>query len=128
MVVDEISEILSFDQTNQLAPYIAFNTKKCQGVKNAFEKDFFKLINNSVYGKTMKNVCKYQNIKLIKMNNEWNEKAFLKKVCKPSFKYSRTIRPSLIDAYVKKASVTLNKPIIIRTSVLGFSKFYMYCF
>ncbi|GBB96235.1 hypothetical protein RclHR1_27070003 [Rhizophagus clarus] len=56
MVVDEVTEILSFDQTNWLAPYIAKNTKLRQKAKNAFEKDFFKLMNNSVYGKTMENV------------------------------------------------------------------------
>src|SRR6266496_489565 len=77
MVVDEVSEILSFDQTNWLAPYIAFNTEKCQEAKNAFEKDFFKLMNNSVYSKTMENVRKYQDVKLMKMNNERDEKAFL---------------------------------------------------
>ena len=70
MIIDEVSEILSFDQTNWLAPYIAFNTEKRQGAKNAFEKDFFKLMNNSVYGKTMENVRKYQDVKLMKLNDE----------------------------------------------------------
>ena len=59
MVVDEVTEILSFDQTNWLAPYIDFNTKLYQKAKNNFKKDFFKLMNNSVYGKTMENVRKY---------------------------------------------------------------------
>ncbi|CAJ0838648.1 13079_t:CDS:2 [Entrophospora sp. SA101] len=58
MVVDEVTEILSFDQTNWLAPYIEFNTKLRQKAENDFEKDFFKLMNNSVYGKTMENVRK----------------------------------------------------------------------
>ncbi|GBB99512.1 hypothetical protein RclHR1_35430001, partial [Rhizophagus clarus] len=110
MVVDEISEILSFDQTNWLAPYIAFNTEKRQGAKNAFEKDFFKLMNNSVYGKTMENVRKYQDVKLMKCNNERDEKAFLNKINKPNFKYGRQLGPTLIGAHMGKASVTLNKP------------------
>src|SRR5277367_1297030 len=94
MIVDEISEILSFDQTNWLAPYIAFNTKKCQKAKkagNTFLSDFFKLKNNAAYGKTMENVRKYQDIKLMRMNNERDEKAFLNKVRKPSFKYGRQL-------------------------------------
>ncbi|KAF0562509.1 protein nynrin [Gigaspora margarita] len=88
IIIDEVIEILSFDQTNCLAPYIAFNTKKCQGAKNAFEKDFFKLMNSSVYSKTMENV----------------------------------------RAHMGKASMTLNKPIIVRASVLGLSKLLMYRF
>ena len=95
MVVDEVSEILSFDQTNWLAPYIAFNTEKRQRAKNAFEKDFFKLMNNSVYGKTMENVRKYQDVKLMKCNNERDEKAFLNKVRKPNFKYGRPLGPTV---------------------------------
>jgi hypothetical protein len=128
MVVDEVSEILSFDQTNWLAPYIAFNTEKRQGAKNAFEKDFFKLMNNTVYGKTMENVRKYQDVKLMKCNNERDEKAFLNKVRKPSFKYARQLGDTLVGAHMGKASVTLNKPIIVGASVLGLSKLHMYRF
>src|SRR5436305_5088293 len=113
MVVDEVSEILSFDQNNWLAPYIAFNTEKRQGAKNAFEKDFFKLMNNSVYGKTMKNVQKYQDVKLRKMNNEQDEKAFLNKINKPTFKYGKPLGDTLVGAHMGKASVILNKPIIV---------------
>ena len=128
MVVNEVTEILSFDQTNWLAPYIAFNTEKRQGAKNAFKKDFFKLMNNSVYGKTMENVRKYQDVKLMKMNNERDEKAFLNKVCKPSFKYGRPLEDTLVGAHMGKASVTLNKSIIVGASVLGLSKLHMYRF
>ncbi|GBC38338.1 uncharacterized protein LOC107456431 [Rhizophagus irregularis DAOM 181602=DAOM 197198] len=128
MVVDEVTEILSFDQTNWLAPYIAFNTEKRQGARNAFEKDFFKLMNNSVYGKTMENVRKYQDVKLMKCNNERDEKAFLNKVNKPNFKYGRQLGDTLIGAHMGKASVTLNKPIIVGASVLGLSKLHMYRF
>ncbi|CAG8576317.1 4065_t:CDS:2 [Ambispora gerdemannii] len=107
MVVDEISEILSFDQTNWLAPYITFNTEKCQKAKktgNIFLSDFFKLKNNTVYSKTIEDVQKYQNVKLRKMNNERDEKAFLKKVRQPSFKYNRQFGDTLVRAHMKKAS------------------------
>ena len=128
MVIDEVTEILSFNQTNWLASYIAFNTEKRQEAKNAFEKDFFKLMNNSVYGKTMENVRKYQDVKLMKMNNERDEKAFLNKINKPSFMYGRPLGDTLVGAHMGKASVTLNKPIIVRASVLGLSKLHMYRF
>src|SRR5437763_6235926 len=116
MVVDEVSEILSFDQTNWLAPYIAFNKEARQGAKNAFEKDFFKLMNNSVYGKTMENVRKYQDVKLMKMNNERDEKAFLNKINKQSLKYGRQLGDTLVGVHMGKVSVTLNKPIIVGAS------------
>ena len=128
MIVDEVTEILSFDQTNWLAPYIAFNTEKRQGAKNAFEKDFFKLMNNSVYGKTMENVRKYQDVKLMAMNNEQDEKKFIKQIRKPSFKYARQLGSTLIGSHMGKATVTLNKPIIVGASVLGLSKLLMYRF
>ena len=85
-------------------------------------------MNNSVYGKTMKNVRKYQNIKLIKINNERDEKVFLNKINKPSFKYGRQLRDMLVEAHMGKASVTFNKPIIVRALVLGLSKLHIYYF
>uniref|UniRef100_U9SPY4 DNA-directed DNA polymerase n=1 Tax=Rhizophagus irregularis (strain DAOM 181602 / DAOM 197198 / MUCL 43194) TaxID=747089 RepID=U9SPY4_RHIID len=115
MVVDEVSEILSFDQTNWLEPYITFNTEKRNKAKkagNTFLSDFFKLMNISVYSKTMENVRKYQDVKIMKKNNERDKKAFLKKVCKPSFKYARQLGNTFIGAHMEKASVTLNKSII----------------
>src|SRR6185437_2273514 len=128
MIVDEVIEILSFDQTNWLAPYIAFNTEKRQGAKNAFEKDFFKLMNNSVYGKTMENVRKYQDVKLMAMNNDQDKKKFIKQICKPSFKYARQLGNTLVGSHMGKATITLNKPIIVGASVLGLSKLLMYHF
>src|SRR5205809_2709809 len=85
-------------------------------------------MNNSVYGKTMENVRKYQDVKLMKCNNERDEKTFLKKVHSPRFKYGRPIGDTLVGAHMEKTSVTLNKPIIVRASVLGLSKLHMYRF
>jgi hypothetical protein len=100
MVVDEVTEILSFNQTNWLAPYIAKNTKLRQKAKNVFEKDFFKLMNNSVYGKTMENVRKYQDVKIMAYNNESDEKKFLKKIKSPNFKYGRPLGDTLVGAHM----------------------------
>ncbi|CAB4445677.1 unnamed protein product [Rhizophagus irregularis] len=102
MVVDEITQVLSFDQDNWLAPYIAKNTNLRQQSKNSFEKDFFKLMNNSVYGKTMENVRKYKDVKLMRMINENDEKKFLKKIRKPSFKYARQLGNTLVGAHMEK--------------------------
>src|SRR4051812_16324643 len=100
MIIDEVTKILSFDQTNWLAPYIDFNTKLRQKAENDFEKDFFKLMNNSVYGKTMKNVRKYQDVKIMSINGDNDEWKFLKKVSKPSFKYARQFSDTLVGAHM----------------------------
>ena len=85
-------------------------------------------MNNASYGKTMENVRKYQDVKLMANISEKDEKAFLRKIRKPSFKYARPLGNTLVGAHMGKASVTLNKPIIVGASVLGLSKLHMYKF
>ena len=56
LVVDKNHEIISFRQSRWLEKYINFFTQQRKKAKNAFEKDFYKLLNNAFYGKTMENV------------------------------------------------------------------------
>src|ERR1044072_6675040 len=62
------------------------------------------------------------------MNNKRDEKAFLDKINKLSFNYNRQLEDMLVGVYIEKASVTLNKPIIVEASVLGLSKLHIYRF
>ena len=89
-----------------LKSYIDFNTKLRTNAKNDFEKDFFKLMNNSVsvFGKTIENIRKHKDIKLVT-----NKKAYLRKVMKPNFKSGIFFCTSLMGFQMGKMKVVMNK-------------------
>ena len=74
--LDKVHPAVEFDESTWLASYIDFSPQLRTRAKNNFEKYIFKLMNNSVFGKTMENIRKHRDIKLV-----MNEKAYLKKIC-----------------------------------------------
>ena len=86
-------------------------------------KTSFKLMNNSVFSKTMENIRKHRNIKLVT-----DKEKFLKKVMKPNFKSSVLFRENLMGCKMGKIKVVMNKPVYLGQAVLDLSKLVMYEF
>ena len=103
--------------------YINFNTEKRKNAANDFEKDFFKLIINSVYGKTMENLQKRINVRLVN-----NEKDFLKYTSRPDHVTHKLFDNNFAAIHEIKPVLMLNKPIYVRFTVLELSKWLMYDF
>ena len=103
--------------------YIDLNTKKRKNAANSFEKNFFELMINSVYGKTMENLRKRINVRL--MNNE---KYFLKYTSKLSHITHKIFDKNYAAIHEIKPVLTLNKTIYVAFTVLELSKWLMYDF
>ena len=91
--------------------------------KNDFEKDFFKLINNAVFGKTMENVRKHKSIKLVTTDKRRNQL-----VSEPIYYTRKWFSENLLATEMKKTKVKMNKPVYLGLSILEISKTLMYEF
>ena len=123
MKLKKVHRVLEFDQSPWLKEYIDFNTSKRTIAKNSFEKDFFKLMNNSVFGKTMENLRKRVDVKLVT-----NEKKLLKWVSRPTYVSSKIFNEDLVAVHKIKETLTLNRPAYVGMCVLDLSKTLMYDF
>ena len=122
MILTAVHKGISFNQSPWMEPYIRKNTELRKCASNSFEEDFFKLMNNSVFGKTIKNIRKRQNIILV----DDRDKA-LKLSSRPNFDRSTTFDPNLIAVHMKK-TVYFNKPIYVGQAILDLSKTLMFDF
>ena len=123
MKLTKIHRGVEFSQCAWLKPYIDFNTDMRKKAKNEFEKDFFKLMNNAVFGKTMENLRKRVNLELVHTERR------LKKLCaKPNFEAVTIFNEDLAAVNLKKTQLFLNRPIYVGFSILDLSKTVMYGF
>ena len=121
--VDKIHRVLEFKQSPWLKQYIDFNTEKRKSAKNDFEKDFFKLMNNSVFGKTMENIRKRVDVRLVTDENK-----LLKLASKPTYVSSKIFNENLVAVHKIKETLTLNRPAYVGMCILDLSKTLMYDF
>ena len=109
----KVHRVLEFNQSPWLKKYIDFNTQKRTQAKNAFEKDFFKLMNNSVFDKTMGNIRKRVDVRLVT-----DEKKLLKFVSKPTYISSKIFNENLVAVHKIKETLTLNRPAYLGMCIL----------
>ena len=121
--IKKVHRVLKFDQSPWLKQYINFNTEKRKHAKNSFEKDFFKLMNNSVFGKTVENLRKRVDVRLVT-----NEKKLDKLTSKPTYVSSKIFNKNLMAVHKIKETLTLNRPAYVGMCILDLSKTLMYDF
>ena len=113
MKLTKIHRVLRFKQYDWMKRYIDFNTEKTTNAAKSFEKDFFKLIINSVYGKAMENLRKRIKGRLVN-----NEKDFLKYTSRPTHIAHKIFDKNYSAIHETKTVLTLNKPIYLAFTVL----------
>ena len=123
MIVDKVHEIISFKQSKWLEKYISFNTQKPNKAVNDFEKDFYKLLNNAFYGKTMENVRNRLKIKFVK-KDDYRE--IIKQQSKLTFNGIHRSYENCYSYTVRQNEVLMDKPTYLGFSVLELSKLLMY--
>ena len=99
------------------------NTKLRKNAKNEFQKNFFKLMNNSVFGKTMENVRNHRDIKLVT-----SDKRRKRLVSEPNYHSHKSLSDQLMATEMKKTRVKMIKPLYLGMSILYISKILMYEF
>ena len=123
MVLTKVHRVIKFRQSQWLAPYIQKNQDLRAAAANEFEKDFFKLMNNAVYGKTCENVKKRTDIKLL--TNAIKARTL---VDKPHCIGFKVFGESLMGVNMRKVKVMIDKPFYVGFAVLELSKLHMYRF
>ena len=119
----KVHRVIEFNQEVWLKKYIDINTELRKKASNDSEKDFFKLMNNAVFGKTMENARKHRDIKLVKTDYKRN-----KLVSEPNYHTMKLISENLSTIEMKKVKVKMKKPIYLGLSILEISKIIMYEF
>ena len=122
-VITKVHRILTFKQSPWLKEYIDFDTHHRSLSDSGFLKDFFTLMNNSVFGKTQENLRKRVQVDVIT-----DAATLRKRVAKPSFDRCMPITDDLAVIQCKMQTLTLNRPIYIGFTVLVLSKLHMYSF
>ncbi|XP_026815430.1 uncharacterized protein LOC113555237 isoform X2 [Rhopalosiphum maidis] len=121
LIVEKVHRVLEFRQSDWLATYIHLNTEMRKKAVNEFEKDFFKLLNNAVFGKTMESMRKRIKMELVSCPNRLQ-----KLLNEQTFKHCTTYSENLAAVSLENKIIEFCKPIYIGFAVLDISKTLMY--
>ena len=121
--ISKIHREIKFEERAWLMEFIDLNTDLRTKAKNDFEKDFFKLMNNLVFGKTMENIENCVDIRLVTKEEE-----AMKLSKKPNFESRTIFDENLIAVHMKRTKLVYNKPIFLGMCILDLSKTLMFKF
>ena len=117
----KVHKVIKLNQNAWLKPYIDINADLRKKAKNNFEKDFFKLMNNAAFGKTMENVRKHRDIKPVTTERKRNYS-----VTEPNYHTTKSFTEHLLAIEMKNTEILMNKPVHLGFSILELSKILMY--
>lgn len=126
LILRKVHRILTFKQSKWLKPYIDINTQLRTKAVNDFEKNFYKYMNNSVFGKTMENLRLRADVKVV---NKWEDRCGAGLlIARPNFKNCTIFSDSVVAIELHKTHIKMIKPILIGMTILDLSKITMYGF
>ena len=125
MKLTKVRRALRFQQSRWMEPYIRLNTELRKKTTSGFEKDLFKLMNNSVFGKTMENLRKRVDVKLVRADEDDRLRRL---IASPSYARANIFDNDLAAIQMHKSRLLLNRPVYVGMSVLDLSKHLMYDF
>ena len=125
MRLKKVHRVIEFDQEPWKEPYIRMNTEFRKQAKSNFDTDFYKLMKNSVFGKTMENLRNRTDVKIVR---EWETDKIRKLMSSPSFDRFTIFGNGMAGIHVHKTRLVLNKPVYTGMTILENSKLKMYDF
>ena len=125
MRLKKVHRVIEFDQEPWMEPYIRMNTEFRKQAKSDFETDFYKLMNNSVFGKTMENLRNRVDVKIVRA---WENDKIRKLVSSPNYNRHTIFGNDMAGIHMNKTRLVLNKPVYTGMTILENSKILMYDF
>jgi len=125
MKLKRVHRVLEFEQERWMEPYIRMNTEFRKKAKSDFEKNFYKLMNNSVFGKTMENLRNRVDTRIVRSNETVKIR---KLIASPLYSRHVLFSNDMAGIDMRKSKLLLNKPVYTGMTILDNSKILMYDF